>query len=520
MGRARPLLLALALVLTFGAAASYAFVPLVAAGAGRLLMWGLYQAGSTTTRAAISSASVNGAFLTAIVWARTDFGAGSSTADPLKDVIWADPAQIRQTPAVGYTPGTSSNRDPTPTPTRSTTSTGSTPAMPSSYPNVVTDMGARSGTMKEYCSGTGCPGGGTGTLAFRELYIVDIALAGGPTASCSNAASFNPGSPWAAGGAAWCGTVNGRTWAAFDLTIPLATCPQGYVAGSGGCVLEPASGTTPVKRNVPCEYLNAGNGTWATDPNNPNCTIDVNGTVNGGVSLSADRKTLSRTHTIGSVVFTDSVTFNADGGVTVSNREPEGGIDVTTGPYSAANGGWPVTGVTTYPPGAGGGNGSGTGSSGSAGSSGAAGSSSGSASGVGGSCGGANQANCGVNVDDSNADAGLGAVNAAKAAASSASSIALGTIAGVNDGGTFGVDTSFIPSLLPSASPVACVDPVIGFSAPVSGGLLNGLSGTATMEVCSRISSWQEIVNWMAGVMAILGIARLFLGSQGDSAKG
>lgn len=70
------------------------------------------------------------------------------------------------------------------------------------------------------------------------------------------------------------------------------------------------------------------------------------------------------------------------------------------------------------------------------------------------------------------------------------------------------VDVSWLPSLKPSASPVTCTP--IPLSQNFTNGLLAGIHGEASLDICDKLDLMRQIMGWLFGVLTIFYIFRVF----------
>ena len=183
----------------------------------------------------------------------------------------------------------------------------------------------------------------------------------------------------------------------------------------------------------------------------------------------------------------DQVTKNDDGSTTIKT----GGRTIIVGP-PGGDGNGTITSITDNGPGSGSGSGSGS-------------------SGSGMSCGGTGQPSCAVTVDDSGFQGKDTAVNTKADAAIAKLDERVTQVQGVNDGSTFGVDTSWIPSLKPGPV-VACSD--IQWQPGISHGPLAGLTGSVSVNWCDKADVIREYLAWLFGVATVFAIALLFFSSN------
>lgn len=460
------------LVCFFVSNVAYAWVQFLAPiGTGVMWLGRLAASNVTMARAVEWSIYGHGAVLGFLAWKNSGDAAQTTTPINARLVVQPETSAKRDNPDPNKWDNATTTRDPTPKASYSMTTGMQT--MPSTYPAVVQAMGYPASASGEFCSGSGC--GGAGSTYRRQVYVKNLA-------SCTNTSTSAPGSPWSAS-SSWCGSVSGQTatgvYAVWDVST-LLSCPTGYTLSSGNCVLNDATQVMKPSGKVPCEVMRNADGTWDIDAKNPECAAL-------GTALTQSGRTTSYTRGAGDY---DSVTTNADGSLTISTRGPGGNRDIQTGPYSSSQGGYPITSVTDSP-----GTGTSTGGTGSGGQ----------------TCGGSGQPACAVTVDDSGFQGKDAIVNAKADAAIAKLDERVTQVQGVNDGSTFGVDASWVPSLKPGPV-VACSD--IQWQPGISHGPLAGLTGSVSVNWCDKADVIREYLAWLFGVATVFAIALLFFSSN------
>lgn len=289
--------------------------------------------------------------------------ANQINADSVSNVMGKKPLQVDIRPqgvrgnpdSSKWNSATGTNRNPTPK--GSFALNAGLPAMPSSFPAVVQDMGG-AGT-KSYYNGN-----------YRRDETVTTAPVAGQSAS-------------------WSGSVSGLTGTFYVYDkVTLLTCPAGYTNSSGTCNLTDSTSVTK-PTSTPCEVLyDSGTQTFNFDAQNPNCSgLESQILTNSGKKIS----TVSTASTGSEKIEAEPT---ANGGFSITQYKPDGSwVNAQTGPYSDVNGGYPITGTSSGSAGStpgGSGSGTGTGGTGGTGSTGT-----GTGSG-GGSCGGSGQVPCAI----------------------------------------------------------------------------------------------------------------------------
>jgi len=445
------------------------------------VMWLGRVASSNVTMARAVEWSIygHGAVLGFLLWKNSGDAAQTTTPISARLVVQPDTTAKRVNPDPQKWDDATTTRDPKPKASYPM-ATGMEP-MPSTFPAVVQAMGYPASASAEFCSGSGC--GGSGATYRRQIYVKNLP-------SCANTSSYAPGSPWS-GSATWCGTVSGQTatgvYAVWDVATILS-CPDGYASSNGNCVLIDETRVMKPAGKVPCEVIRNADGTWEIDGKNPECAAL-------GTDLTQSGRTITYTRGAGDY---DSVTSNADGSLVISTRGPGGNRDIQTGPYSSSLGGYPIVSVTDSQGTSSGtstGTGTGTGGSGSGGQ----------------TCGGIGQPACAVAVDDSGFQGKDSIINAKADAAIAKLDERVAQVQGVNDGSTFGIDASWIPSLKPGPV-VPCSD--LQWTPTISHGPLAGLTGSVSVNWCDKAEVIREYVAWLYGVVTVFAIAMLFFSSN------
>lgn len=461
----------LVLVLALSVATNaFAFWGLLAP-VGTAIMWlGRVAASNVALARAVEwSIYLHGAAISFISWKNSQDAAGETSA-PIKARLTLQPNTTSQRdnpdPSKWDSP-VAGGRNPTPK-SSFAINAGLTP-MPSTYPQVVTDIGGEGS--KTYWDGK----------HFRDEIVSKNSTLNGKSYSGLYAT-----------------TLQGYTgyFYVFD-TVRTADCPTGYTkSDSTTCSLTADPSTIQKPAGVvPCEVLQNSDGTWDIDAQNPECA-----SLSSALSKSNAGRTISFSKGDGTW---DSVTSNADGSRTIST----GGRLINLGP-PAADGTSPITGISdSGVPASGGGSGAGAGS----GSGGGGNSSSGTGNAV---CGAPPLPACSVAVDDSGFNGKDNSVSLAAEAAKSKLDDRLASLQSEGAGeNNFGLDGSWIPSVLPGPA-VQCSD--IKWEPSISHGPLAGVTASLDVDWCSKIDLFREYYAWMFSVVTTIAIVLLFFSSNGS----
>lgn len=84
------------------------------------------------------------------------------------------------------------------------------------------------------------------------------------------------------------------------------------------------------------------------------------------------------------------------------------------------------------------------------------------------------------------------------------------------DTGNFGLDTGWIPSMLPGAA-VTCQ--AVKWEPGISHGPLAGISGSVDIDWCSKVDVIREYYAWLVGMLTVWAIAMLFFSSNGNPGR-
>lgn len=283
----------------------------------------------------------------------------------------------------------------------------------------------------------------------------------------------------------WGYTISPTDWRVIWYRYRPTACATGYTMANGVCNLSDSTQVQKPAGKVPCEVVKNTDGSWDVDAKNPECTGLAS-------ALTANKNTL--TYNKGDGTY-DTVTNNADGTSTIQtgNRTISLGTQNTDGTF-------PITGITDSGQ---------TSSNTGTGNTGGAGSGGGSAV-----CGGPGLPACSVSIDDSGFNGKDVSIDAAKSALDD-------RINGVKDlakdTSNFGLNVSWIPSLLPGPS-VTCQD--LKWEPGIMHGPLAGTAGSQSVDWCSRLDVIREYLAWVFGVITVIAIGLLFFGSNGNTGKG
>jgi hypothetical protein len=366
-----------------------------------------------------------------------------------------------------------SSYDPTPKDTVPRGGGSVTLPAPSTYPLVVQDIG----------------GSGDRYYSYDQLNDIHYLVLHRANGACTGYRDDAP--PLYTG--AWCGSVSiegsASAFAVYYRLIP-TSCPTGYQASGTSCELVDPMAVMKPADTIPCEIVfDPATGTWESDSRNPECG-NFQGTTDG--SFSIEGPTLRITDSEGDSA---TITRRPDGGFNINSPTPDGGTrEVVTGPRAPDAGGpgrpgHPVTSITDKPPGSGGGNGNGNGNGSS-----------------GGSCGGPNQPPCVID------DSGFKDLNPKFSdVVEKAWDDRIEGLNALKDQGDFGVNTSWIPSLLPG--------PVVSCRAlewPVKVRMM-GITVAdqiVRIELCDKFEIFREYYSWLFGFLTVVFIAKLFFRSN------
>lgn len=498
----RAVAILLASLVFFHAANSYAFISL-ALPVGRALLWtGRFLSGSGTVAGAESvvaaerSLALHGSLLGAVWWGTSS----TKSKNAEEGTIWLplDPTATRSNPDP-------KRYDDAPL-TIEITGAASRDVKPkASYAgeadkNVATTPtnGAVAAAMP---AGSSMSYAVDGQNTIREYKSVDIAFYSGSSdlQKCSSAQSAtNPGTGWSFSCPS--GTSSdGKTVGIWSRTTTQKTCATGYTLSNGNCVLTDSASVKKPEGKVACEVLvDATNNTLQLDANNPSCASILS-------NFNKPNPNQLRYNNPSGGGY-DIITRNSDGSTTIESSDGTNYKKITVGPFDKGQGGGTIRGIDTGPqPGTDGTGGTGTGGTGSTGTG-------------SGNCGGAGQSPCAVTVDDSGFQGKDATVNSAGEAVKTASQNRLDAInaEGQKGGDNFGLDTSWIPSVLPGPA-VTCQ--ALKWEPGISHGPLAGLSGTIDIDWCSKVDVIREYYAWLVGLVTVWAIAMLFFSSNGNTGR-
>ena len=327
-----------------------------------------------------------------------------------------------------------------------------------------------------------------GGTTITEYHVIQTYQSGLSQAQADSAAktatqSAHTGWNWSSGY-----FITTNDWRAiWYRTVSNPTCPAGYTYSAGQCNLSDASQVMKPAGRVPCEVLANNDGSWDIDAKNPECAAISNQLTKSGKKLYIAK---------GDGTY-DGIENKDDGGTSITT----GNRTIDMGPPDG-EGTQTIRGITDGGPGNTPG---GTGSTGSTGTG-------------SGNCGGAGQSPCAVTVDDSGFQGKDATVNSAGEAVKTASQNRLDAInaEGQKGGDNFGLDTSWIPSVLPGPA-VTCQ--ALKWEPGISHGPLAGLSGAIDIDWCSKVDVIREYYAWLVGLVTVWAIAMLFFSSNGNTGR-
>jgi hypothetical protein len=350
----------------------------------------------------------------------------------------------------------------------------------------------------------GMPAGATWTMAVSNASswttYMTVAISGYAGASDSQKCASAQAATVSSNPSGWAWTCvagissDSKTVGLWYKTTTGKVCASGYVQSGGNCILQDASAVMKPAAAVPCEVIKNADGTWDIDPTNPSCVDQQQKMLTIGKKLSIGKDDGNY----------DEFETTSDGGTKITS----GNRQMDLGP-PGSDGGSPIRGITDFGSGASGG-GTSSGGSGSTGGTGGTGGT--------GSCGGTSQVPCSVTVDDGSFDGKDGPIGtAADTVGAKRDEYNDAVLSEANKTGeTFGLSTSWIPSLLPG-TPVACQN--LRWEPAVSHGPLSGLVGSEEVDWCSKIDVFREYYAWLVGVVTVFAIAMLFFSSNGSAGR-
>lgn len=337
------------LVCFFVSNVAYAWVQFLAPiGTGVMWLGRVAASNVTAARAVEWSIYAHGAVLGFLAWKNSNDSTAPTTT-PVSARIVVDPkpdAQRMNPDPNRWNNAATGSRDPTPktsyTPTGLKT-TADVTAAGGGWPSIVTLMGGWSGSgmLVVYDSENNKTTYNQQTTDSTTIVYgqsCNNAYYGTPTGDAAGGIPVGKGAYSKGGNTYGCATLYVKTVSG----IPSATsvnCGNGYSLSGGSCILQNSDIVTKPAGKVPCEVMRNSDGTWDIDTKNPECT-----SVSAAITQAG--KTATYTRGVGDY---DSVTTNADGGLTISTRGPDGNRDIQTGPYSSSQGGYPITSVTDSP---------------------------------------------------------------------------------------------------------------------------------------------------------------------------
>lgn len=457
---------------------SFAFWGLLAPiGTGVMWLGRVAASNVTMARAVEWSIYGHGAVLGFLAWKNSNDTTSQTTAPiTARLVVQPNTTAKRDNPDTKRFDDASSTRDPTPK---------------GSYAGEA-DVNYSSSQVMGVIAGSQ-PAGATWTVAvsnqtyYTTYQSLAISTFAGTSDSqkCSAAQSAtNPGTGWSF----TCPLVSSdsKTVGVWSKQTTGKNCATGYTYTGGNCVLNDATAVTKPAGKVPCEVLQNANGTWDVDAKNPECTAL-------STALTTSGKTL--TYSKGDGTY-DTIKNNDDGSQTVNT----GNRTIELGPQDGS-GNRGITGITDGAPGNSGSGNTGTGGTGSGG----------------GSCGGPGQPVCAVSVDDTGFTGKDTQVNSAADAAKAKLDERQTFIEGkATENGNFGLDSSWIPSLLPGSA-VTCQ--ALKWEPGITHGPLSSMAGSVNIDWCDKIDMVREYYAWMVGMLTVWAIAMLFFGSNGNAGR-
>lgn len=461
---------------------SYAVWGLLAPiGSGIMWLGRIASSNVTIARAIEWSIYGHGAAAGLFFWLNSSDGTPSSTP-PIKArlVVQPNTTAKRDNPDPKRFDDASSGRDPTP----KASYAGEADQNYTSSPT----LGALAASQPAGTTWTVAVSGQTSYTTYKSVAIATYSGTS-DLQKCSSAQSAtNPGTGWTFS----CPTgqsSDGQTVGIWYKSTAGKVCATGYTYSGGNCVLNDATAVTKPAGKLPCEVLQNADGTWDIDAKNPECTSLA-------TALTKSGKTL--TYAKGDGTY-DTIKNNDDGSQTINT----GNRTINLGP-PGADGNRDITGITDGAPGNSGSGNTGTGSTGSSG------------SGTG-NCGGPGQPVCAVSVDDTGFQGKDAQVNTAGDAAKAKLDERQTFIEGkATENGNFGLENSWIPSLLPGAA-VTCQ--AVKWEPGISHGPLAGISGSVDIDWCAKVDVIREYYAWLVGLVTVWAIAMLFFGSNGNTGR-
>lgn len=313
-----------------------------------------------------------------------------------------------------------------------------------------------------------------------------------------------------------------------------ATCQQGYMASGSNCVVNPASPPVKPADNY-CPIIPAPDGaTFAPDSNDADCNQLAAGIASGAdvqvgaAKVKASDRSITVTRDDGTQTTYQPIAGGGSQLQYLSYNAATDSTSYTTLEFSAPNASTGEVTLNGYSQNSIQGGGSLAGSSpnlGGVNSGGGAlssgGSGAGAASGVGSGSGlGSDYARSGEagRAADSILGAWSGAfngqsVNGREGDISTAidSRLSLATTPAAPD-----VNASWLPSLMPSASPLVCEKLPISMS--FTTGIMSGISGSADLDICPYLGGIRDILGWLYWVGTVLHVFYRFVFSTGKPA--
>lgn len=444
---------------------AYAWTFLLAPATTAVMWLGRAAAANVTMARAVEWSIIgHGAVLSWFAWRNKDDPAQPSQPVNATLVVNPDSGAKRQNPDSAKWNDASSGRDPTPK--SSYSAADGTQAYPSNYPAVVQAVG------------------GVGIANFTR-YNAQGQPASNTTVEVTSAPKTGATSTWSG-----YVTIGGTSayYYVYEKNNVL-TCPAGYSLTSGNCVLQNVAIVQKPAGKVPCEVIKNVDGTWEVDQKNPECTSLAEQLKVNGKTIEYQRSETDK----------DTVTTNDDGGLSIETQSSGNKRQITTGPYSSAQGGYPITSINDST-GSGGGNNNGNGNDNGNGENG------------GGACGAPGLPDCSIN--DSGFKDKDSIINQKADQAIAKLDDRLSQIESVDGKSDFGIDANWIPSLLPGPA-IQCQD--IQWQPSITKGILAGLSGNVTVNWCDKADLIREFFAWLFGFCTVVGIAMIFFGSNGSS---
>lgn len=459
---------------------SYAFWGLLAP-VGSSIMWLGRVASSNVTMARAIEWSIyaHGAAIGFLAWKNSsDTSAQTSAPISARLVVQPNSSAKRDNPEPKRFDDASAGRDPTPKATYAGEAD-------QNYSSSQT-MGVLAASQPAGTTWTVAVSGQTYYTTYKSLAIATY-TGSSDAQKCSSAqTATSPGTGWS-----WSCPVgqssDGQTVGMWYKQTSGKVCAAGYTYSGGNCVLSNADQVTKPAGKVPCEVVRNADGTWEIDAKNPECTALASQLAGSGKQLTYNK---------GDGTY-DTIKSNDDGSTTINT----GNRSIDLGP-AGSDGNLPIRGISDNGPVDTGGGSTGTGSTG---------------SGTG-NCGGSGQPPCVVAVDDSAFTGKDASINTAGDAAKGKLDDRQAFIEGkANDTSNFGLDVSWIPSLLPGPA-VTCQ--ALKWEPGIKHGPLAGLSGSVDIDWCSKLDLLREYYAWLFGMGTVWAIVMLFFGSNGNTGRG